>query len=352
MKPISSVACCALLGVLATIGCSGGDSATAPPSDVDFSAGKPRTYEATLLPLPQSATSSKAAAINAKGQIVGLVGGKAVRWDQGALPVELGIFPGHESSYPIGISDDGDVLGAGVPPQIEPHIDSHVLRWPASGGIEDLGEMCCDAISSAAISGKGEVAWVGWVSGAIQGLPALHLLRHGTLTSFEVPEEGFSLGLRVVINDHSTVGAGELVWSSHAGWTPLVSAYNNPGTVEITDINNRGDIVAEDVIVEDSKGTLYPSKGTPVPLEADFIPTSINDFGVITGRTAEGEARLRYPDGTIVGLPTPSGFGAGPVSLSFTDINDAGIVVGTVLGPIGGVQVQRAAIWRPVPGSH
>jgi hypothetical protein len=224
MSPSSdSCGICALL--LALIGCSGGDSATAPLSDVDLRAAKPRTYEAELLPFPQGATRSVALALNSKGQIAGLVDGEAVRWDPSAEPIELGIFPGHESSLAIGISDGGDVLGAGAPPQDEPHIPFPVLRWPASGGIENLGEMCCDGIS-ADINGRGEVAWIGSVTGATQSLRALHLLRHGTLTSVEVPDDAFHLGLGEVVNDHSTVGAGEFVWSSHAGWSPLTSAYS------------------------------------------------------------------------------------------------------------------------------
>ena len=350
MRLSASAALCAILAAA----CAGGESATAPVSGVDLSAAKPRTYQATLLPLPPGATSSRALAINAKGQVVGLVDEKAVRWDPGALPVELGIFPGHESSRPIGISDRGDVLGSGSPPQDEPHIPLHVIRWPAAGGIEDLGEMCCDALAAADINSQGEIAWVGWVTGAIQANAALHLLSHGNETRVEVPDEGFRLGLRVLLNDHGTVAADELVWSSHAGWSALTSAYSDPGAVQIRGINDHGDIIAvEQVFISDveERGTLYPNKGTPVPFGLDFAPASINDFGVIAGQTDNG-ARLRYPDGTMVSLPTPSGLGAGPVSLALNDISNSGVVVGTASGTIGGVEVQRATIWRPLPGHH
>jgi hypothetical protein len=352
MRLGSFVVFCVAVAALAVIGC-GGDSVTAPVREVDLRGGKQQTYRAELLPLPQGGASrSEAIGVNSKGQIVGAAGGHAVRWDPGAAPLDLGMLPGHVGSFAIGISDAGDIVGGSEPPSTEPHIAVRVVRWPAGGGIQDLGSMCCDAIGAVATNKRGDVAWV---DGQLQ------LLRHGALTTVDVPDEAFRTGLGVTMNNHDAVGVGAFVWSSQAGWTGRNSAYEDGGEVILKGINDRNDVVAADQSAG-MRGTLYPSKGAPVAFGLDLVPQSINNSGVIAGPTggfdgwsgfsmANTSAKLRYPDGTIVELPNPGGFTPGTeVFVSPAQINDAGIVVGYSEGTIGGQFLRRATVWRPVAG--
>jgi hypothetical protein len=352
MRVGSTVTLWGAVAALATA--CGGDSATEPGRDVDLRGGKPQTYQAELLPLPQGVTESSASGVNSKGQIVGSAGGRPVRWDPGAAPVYLEVLPGHEGSHAIGISDAGDIVGGSQPPQPEGPVPVRVVRWLAGGGIQDLGEMCCDAVGAAATNKRGDVAWV-------EADGRLHLLRHGALTTVDVPNQAFRTGLRVTMNDHDAVGVGAFVWSSHGGWTPRSSAYDEVGTVTVRGINNRNDVVAEDEVFLGSlepRGTLYPGKGAPVAFGFNLVPQSINNFGVIAGwsgvvgwngfGTAATSAKVRYADGTIVELPKPIGFTPGTeVFVSPAQINDAGVVVGYSRGTIAGVEVNRATMWRP-----
>jgi hypothetical protein len=154
------------------------------------------------------------------------------------------------------------------------------------------------------------------------------------------------------MNDHGGVAFGSFVWSSHAGWTVRSSAYAEPGRVNITGINKLGDVVAEDFGSMGIRGTLYPRKGAPVAFGLDFVPKSINDFGVIAGESGffpNTLAKIRYPDGTMVELPKPSGIAmATNVNPIVVQISDEGIVVGYSIATLpGGGQVLRPTVWRP-----
>src|SRR5262245_6177942 len=140
--------------VLLMTGCSEGDSATAPLSDVALGAAKPRTYEAQLLPLPQGAVSSEAVALNNKGQVVGSVDGNAVRWDPGALPVNLDGLTGDCTHWVLGISDAGDALGESES-ACEADAPINAVRWPEAGGVQNLGGLLGDPVRGAAISSGG-----------------------------------------------------------------------------------------------------------------------------------------------------------------------------------------------------
>jgi hypothetical protein len=227
---------------------------------------------------------------------------------------------------------------------------------PAGGGIEDLGEMCCDAIGAAAINGHGDVAWVG-AAGSTFGL---QLLRHGALTTLDA-DDVFQFGLHVAINNHDDVVAGASVWTRQAGWTGRSSAYVDEGFLRLWAINDRGDVVGADESFSDGmRGTLYPKKGAPVPFGLELVPQSINNAGVIVGprggfsgfsgvTMANTSALVRFTDGTIVELPKPSGFAPGTeLLLGPAQINDAGLIVGYAEGTMGGATVRRAVVWRPV----
>jgi hypothetical protein len=356
MRPGCSVAACTLLITLAVSGCGGEDAVTAPLGSVEFSSGKPRAYEAELLPLLPGATRSEAIGLNDKGQIVGDAGDRAVRWDPGAsVPVPLEVISGQEWSAAIGISEGGDIVGAYQPPQEDSPVDIRVVRWPAGGGVGDLGAMCCESIGAAAINKQGDIAWVGDITGG--GPFGLHLLRHGTRTTVEVPSEALLTGLHVTTNSHNDVAFGAFIWSRQIGWRSLSSAYNGGGLVLIWGMNDRTDIAAAD----GDRGTLYPHKGDVVPFGLDLVPQSINNPGVIVGPTggfggwsgfsmANSTAKIRFADGTMAELPKPSGFAPGTeVSLSPARINDDGLIVGYSDGIIGGqIVARRATVWRPL----
>ena len=150
-----------------------------------------------------------------------------------------------------------------------------------------------------------------WVDGRLQ------LLRHGALTTVDVPNEAFRTGLRVTMNSHDAVGVGAFVWSSHGGWTAR----------------------ARGVRVQ-SRAPKHQQLRGDRRLE---WCRRLEWFG-----TAATSAKVRYADGTIVELPKPTGFTPGTeVFVSPAQINDAGIVVGYPRGTIAGAGVNRATVWRP-----
>jgi hypothetical protein len=364
------------VAALALIGCGGSDATTEPVGNVDARAIKQATYVAELLPLPPGASLGQARDVNSKGQIVGYAGWRAVRWDPGATaPVELEMLPGHERSYALGISDGGDIVGGSVPPRIEPYTPIHVVRWPASGGVQDLGEVCCINFAVAAINKRGDVAWVENPLGSEPHL-LLHLLRHEGLTTVEIPNDaagGWEIRYgrvvaalfaeQVAINNHDDVAFGASIWSPHGGWSRLSSAYAGPGQLEIWAINDRNAAVAAGWSeLQGWRGTLYPRKGAPLAFGVNLVPQSINNLGVMVGLKGgvwfalpggfmiNRSAVVRYADGTTVELPNPSDFprGSDPV-VSPAQINDDGIIVG-----FSAEQAEAAphfpTVWRPVTG--
>jgi probable HAF family extracellular repeat protein len=350
MRVGSLVALVAPVAALAIIGCSG-DGVTEPGREIDLRGGKPQTYQAELLPLPPGAIGGIAFGVNRTGQIVGWATfpenvDRAIRWDPGAAPVFLGALPGFRISEALTISDAGDIVGVSEGPDGS---NWRPVRWPAGGEIQDLGKPPEASTSNIVATNKGgDVAWLVSTDPGV----ALHLLRHGVLTTADATQALASQGNHLSMNDHGVVAFGSFVWSSNAGWTVRSSAYADPGIVNITGINKRDDVVAEDFGSTGRRGTLYPRKGPPVTFGLDFVPKSINNFGVIAGESSffpNALAKIRYADGTIVELPKPSGIAmATNVNPFLSQISDEGIVVGYSIGTLaGGGQVLRATVWRP-----
>jgi len=183
-----------------------------------------------VLPLPPGFRSGFAIGVNAKGQIVGAafpnVGGGAdpIRWDPGAAPVDLGILQGHVGSVAVGISDAGDAVGTAAGPALfNPPL--HAVRWPAEGGIQDLGESWSEGDLAIAINKRGDAAWIATTATGFD----LHLLRNGVLTVAPDADKAVAITQqRLTMNHHDDVAFGAFVWSSQSGWTLRSSPYFGP----------------------------------------------------------------------------------------------------------------------------
>jgi len=257
---------------------------------------------------------------------------------------DLGTFDGVQSAQASDINDAGQVVGAAR---------THAFLWQ-NGVLTDLGTLGGNSSGAAAINAFGQV-----VGGATTAPPSTgHAVRwdNGVITNLTPGQASSAIG----IND-----SGQVIGTLSANWTAFLldngvitdlGHLGNGGT-SASAINNAGQVVGS------SRSTLWSELLGPIPHaflwqngvmtdlgvlpgDEDSGAAAINNYGQIVGssgrtdpETYESTYRsFLYENGTMTALPVPSWESyAG-------DINDSGVVVGTMRAP-GGVGNYRAYIY-------
>jgi len=115
-----------------------------------------------LIDLTPHATYAQANAINAAGEVVGYVDGRAFAWTQTRGLVDLGTLGG-DSAQAYWVSDNGHVVGQSQTPGNK---ESHAFYWTPAKGMTDLGTLggpfssapgCCPLPYTPAVNSRGQV---------------------------------------------------------------------------------------------------------------------------------------------------------------------------------------------------
>jgi probable HAF family extracellular repeat protein len=95
-----------------------------------------QSYTVTDLGVLPGATSSNAAAINDRGDVVGNSNDHAFLWTPNGGMQDLGTLPGDIASYGYAINDSGTVVGVS-----QGEAGNHAFLWTQAGGMKNLGNL-------------------------------------------------------------------------------------------------------------------------------------------------------------------------------------------------------------------
>ena len=266
-------------------------------------AAPPGPYVVTDLGTFDGVQSAQASDINDAGQVVGGARTHAFLWQNGVL-TDLGTLGGN-SSAAAAVNAVGQVVGAA---STAAPSTSHAVRWD-NGVITNL--IPGQASSATGINDSGQI--IGTLNATFSGF----LLDHGVLTDL-----------------------GRL-----GNWGTTPSAINNAGQV----------VGSSTSTVVTALGPMPHAflwqNGTMtdlgvLPGQEDSAASAINNLGQIVGSSGRmdpdtyevNSQSFIYENGAMTALPVPSW------ETYAADINDAGVVVGTMRAP-GGVGNYRAYIY-------
>ncbi|HKE84466.1 MAG TPA: hypothetical protein VKB50_11950 [Vicinamibacterales bacterium] len=283
-------------------------------------------YTIVKLDTPSGFVVGAPSAINARGRIVGSVGGNAPRavvWED--MKVIAWDMPPGGSSNAVDINNRGQVVGSGGLWQ-----DATLIDGP---GIE-LGA----GMAPAGINESGQI--VGLIPTAIAGEFHAALWQNGAIVDLGVLPGDSASGAAAINNGGQIVGASEgtasqvhaFIWDKgKMTELPGLNGQEGPST-QALDINNRGQVVGNS-----GPQPVMWEKGIPIPL--DTLPpltigkaTAINDNGDIVGflrsPTSSFSVPVLWQNGKPVTLPMLPTEPDHPNDYIATDINNSGTIIG------------------------
>lgn len=312
--------------------------------------------------------SSAANAIDDAGRIVGsswVRGDTAVHaflWEEGEM-LDLGTLGGH-TSHALGMNEAGQVVGVS---DTEAAGMTRPFLWE-DGVMTELGTLGGDNATARAVNASGQIVGSSQNS---EGAWRATLWKQGRACDLGCLSGGSSSGASDINDAGRIVGSGTLgptLFLFHAvlwegGEIIDLGTLGDPSwSSEARAINRHGDVVGTSCTTDDAEicdlhAVLWRDR-TIVDLGADWVPTDINDSGVIVGmRRPTGDIVIDpvtgdpiepgfteavfWRDGTLTRLPD---FGA-PSGARAHAINDHGWIVG-LAQPADETQ-PRAVLWRP-----
>ncbi|WP_337176776.1 HAF repeat-containing protein [Paludisphaera sp.] len=267
-----------------------------------------------------------AAAINGKGDVVGFHwepenGDPNVLYEapflaRGGEIVRLPLLETYTATFPAGVSDDDVVVGRSskpAPPNVAVYLRNQAFVWTEKDGIRGLGAPEPDVASFA--------------SG---------ISRDGRRIS------GFGVGDR---------SQRALIWDRDGdAWKPVVIPEGDRLGSNVVAISPDGKRLAATRGVDPTLWTeTAPGEWKSESLDGGkdhFIPRAVNDAGTVVGFRNDHDGTYRAvvwtPGQGVTVLSPPPGF----VHAQATAINNAGVVVGQVDGPHGGLPGPRGFVYE------
>lgn len=322
----------------------GGDDEAAPPPEC------PTGYQVTVLPLPNSTSSSSAKSLNAGGDVVGEITGDAARWSGGSFSAIVNTLGGFNSEA-YGINDAGLIIGGAetsTPNVFRPFLFEN-------GMMTDLGTLGGSSGVARGINNVGDI--VGRAQTTGNAATRAFVVRGGVMSDLG------TLG-GTSSNAEGINQAGDIVGSSQTSGNAETHAFLlQAGTMQ--DLGTLGGSESRGYAVNDAGhvvGSSFPAgstddhaflyrDGTMIDLyPADpAMAWSLNNRGHVVGRlrapaSPTGWHAFRYCGGAATDL---NGLvqGAGVELVDASDINDNGQIVGTAV-PAGSTTL-RAYVLTP-----
>ncbi len=271
----------------------------------------------------------------------GASGSAQVTVQSGSYSVTNIDYPGATSTYALGINDTGTVVGWYI--DAKPSVHGFLY---SNGSYRSLDYPGADGTYASGISANGQiVGWYGYNAGNIPH----GLLYNGAFTTIDNPAcqgtQSSPGGTQLVsVNDSGQI-IGYCSWPNpgpapsaflYGGGSSTTIAYPGASGTNLSKINNNGDIVGNGDTPTSIIGFVYSSGSYNAVNFTGSIYTSlfsINDNGQIFGvGVAQGPVLNDFIETagkfSAITIPTAANY--------FTDINDAGVIVGTGCGTSGG----------------
>lgn len=254
-------------------------------------ASPPGPYAVTDLGILGTVQSAHANGINEAGQVVGNSGSRPFLWQDGAM-TDLTTVAGNKGGA-SDINEAGQIAGSST---ITPTSSSHPVIWE-NGTMTDLMPGSTDSSTAAAINDAGDVV------GSVNYYASAFLWKNGVIT--DLGQLGGGCASASDINN-----AGQIVGSS---CSPILTQL---GFMQHPFIWQNGTMTDLGLLPDDEDGGA----------------AAINDLGQIVGSSGRTDPEtyettyraFLYENGVMTALPVPS------FDAYAGDINDAGVVVGTM----------------------
>lgn len=275
--------------------------------------------------------------VNAAGDVVGEAGTASGRhaflWTEAGGLQDLGTLGG-SSSIAYGINGDGVVVGVSATSTTYP-FGNRAFRWTSSSGMQDLGVSSgWTETSASSVNASGEIvglltgdspaqAFV-WTPGT--GMTPIGAI--GTAGGEDLNDAGTVAGTFSQLQPDGLSELRAAIWTSSGGLQSLGTLgggeYDQTRSVAVNDV---GQVLGTD----DDVGPFVWSSGagfTPV-LDWHFQPADLNDQADMVGANS-GEPVFVTSDGHVVALPTLGTGGEGPAGI-VTAVSDetSGVVYAT-----------------------
>ncbi|HEY6559109.1 MAG TPA: hypothetical protein VI072_17615 [Polyangiaceae bacterium] len=252
--------------------------------------------------------------VNDDGVIVGDLAGQAVEFGDAQSFERLPLPPGFVSCIPVGISNDGLIVGDCFQPRTD-SVAQQPFIWDATRAIRPIDGLGVGNIVSS-MSPNGMIVGYSGKPGTGSVQPWAYDLHTDTLTELPTPPNSDTLPLDIndageAVGSASVSGSGTwaVLWS---GSPPTVTRLASPDcNGEARAINNHGLIV----------GAIW---------------------GPATNRPVQWSSSTALP----VGLPrVPVPTGGGPFQVEVRDVNDEGVIVAQSRYLSGDSGADRGTLW-------
>lgn len=297
------------------VGCSGGDTPTAPSvGALEARAGRLLTYQHQLLP-----ADFVPAALNEHLQVLGTSGlpfSQPARWTPAGGVSILPVPAGWNTVSPRSLNDDGVAAGVAAVNGV-----FHAVRWSPSNAPAALGEAYY--IPGSVVNERGDQVWI-QVLGPFSSPTGfdVRLLSRGTTRSlgvlpYDPGEASDPFGpLRLTDNGLALWGYGRWVFGHGRTWRQ----YDFPGDVisnsSLLDVTKRGSVIGTGFRLSLGRygGYLWDQRGVRREVPPGFLPQRLLDdgtmFGYVLGPSGASAGAqtpaIRDPHGTITPLPVPA----------------------------------------------
>lgn len=298
--------------------------------------------------------------VNERGEVIGIAGGRPVRWSNTGAITELAPLPDDEGASVRDLDDAGTAVGMSInvlPGAPDPIVEQHAVRWNPAGEPTALPVPAGTTNSFAAVTNDNGVI-AGSITVPGQGTRAVRWNTDGTVTALDFLPGGTSASVKGINDAGEIIGTAngapggayrDVRWTARGAVSPLPNLRGGSWSVA-ADINDKGTIAGYAGTAGLPHGVRWSSDDTitdlgTLPGHDSSMVMDINEAGTAVGDSELSEERpsaraVRWePNGKITNLGLIRG---GTYSLAH-GINENGVIFGHADDADG---ENRVVVWR------